>query len=325
MLDDSSLRERFVAALEQAGLAEHRDELLAQARECMHLFYREPSGELRVGASKVGGLPDLPDSVQWPEGTDDDGKPAGYAEFLTQFDLAEVPMPRGLWFPARGHMWVFVRNSALTQSTAVVIYRDAGEALRPRSKPAIERASEYGWRDLDVAALTFAPGVSLPLSSRPFQAKFRSIAFQLGRVRKQMGWKDIDGQIGGYSYQAEYDMARQYAIEELGHKEFAFDDPEGYANEFTSNISFGGEEDETPCQDEEPQIMDHVPGVRWIIENNDRIQAAADALQLLFMFGPNTGIGLDLGSGYYLDFMMHRDAIERMDFEMVRCGLAMLL
>ncbi len=325
MVDDSSLRERFVAALEEAGLAERRDELLGEARQCTHLFYRKPSGDLRVGATKVGGLPDLPESVEWPQGTDDDGKPAGYAEFLAQFDLAEVPIPCGLAFPARGHMWIFVRNSALTQSTAVVIYRDGGEVLRPRSKPTIERASEYGWRDLKVAELTFAPGVSLPLSSRPFQAKFRSIAFQLGRVRKQLGWGRIDGQIGGYSYQAEYDMARQYAIEELGHPEFAFDDPEGYASEFTSNITFGGEEDETPCDNGEPQVMDHVPGVRWIMENNDRIQAAADAFQLLFMFKPNTGVGLNLGSGFYLEFMMHRDAMERMDFGKVRCGLAMLL
>ncbi len=33
MVDDSSLRERFVAALEEAGLAERRDELLGEARE----------------------------------------------------------------------------------------------------------------------------------------------------------------------------------------------------------------------------------------------------------------------------------------------------
>src|SRR6476659_9022100 len=108
MVDDSSLRERFVAALEEAGLAERRDELLGEARQCTHLFYRKPSGDLRVGATKVGGLPDLPESVEWPQGTDDDGKPAGYAEFLAQCDVAEVPIQCGLAFPARGHMWIFV-------------------------------------------------------------------------------------------------------------------------------------------------------------------------------------------------------------------------
>jgi uncharacterized protein DUF1963 len=327
MVHDSSLRSKFVSALEEAGLAEQRDALLAEARECVHMFYEEPRGEMRVGVSRVGGLPDLPDSVEWPEGTDDEGKPAGYAEFLAQFDLAELPASHGLGLPARGHVWVFMRNSALTQTTGVVIYRDEGEPLRERGKPAVKRATEYGWRDLGVAALRFAPGVSLPLSSRPFQARFRSIAFQLGRVRKQMGWGRIDGQIGGYSYQAEHDMPRQYAIEELGRPEFAFNDPEGYGNEFWSNMSDGEEEEDgTPfLNEDEPQVLDHLPGVRWVLENNEKIQATADAFQLLFMFRPNNRIDLDLGSGFYLEFMMHRDDLARMDFGKVRCGLAMLL
>lgn len=65
--------------------------------------------------------------------------------------------------------------------------------------------------------------------------------------------------------------------------------------------------------------------MRWIQKNNKKIQAAADALQLLFMFRPNSRIRLDLGSGMYLDFLMHRDALSRLDFSKVYCALPMLL
>jgi hypothetical protein len=301
MISDESLRSHFLKAIEAAGLAEHSEALLAEARECVHFFYNKPKGELAPGASKVGGLPDLPESVEWPAGTDDEGRPAGRAEFLAQFNLAEVPAGHGLALPKSGHLWVFVRATRLTHTTAAILCCDAGEPLRPRPKPATDWVPEYGWRDLGVAALSFAPGVSLPLSSRPFQKKFRTVAYQLGRLRKQLSpgvnndgpRKRIDGQIGGYSHQAEVDLTREHAIRELGRPEFVYDDPSGCAGQFAANLmegAIGG----TPFLDNgEPELREHLPGVRWIMENDDRIQTTANALQLLFMFRPNDLIELN--------------------------------
>jgi hypothetical protein len=333
MINDTSLRSRFLQAVDDAGLAEHSEALLGEARECVHFFYDEPKGELAPGASKVGGLPDLPDSVEWPAGTDDEGRPAGRAEFLAQFNLAEVPAVHGLALPKSGYLWVFVRATRLTHTRAAIIYHDAGEPLRPRPKPAADWVPEYGWRDVDVAALTFRSGVSLPLSSRPFQQRFRKHAYRLGRVRSQLGRdqstddrrKRIGGQIGGYSYQAEFDLAREYAIRELGHPEFAQDDPSGYAHQFMLSLMEGAEGEDPSIDDSEPELLDHLPGVRWILENNEKIQATADALQLLFMFRPDHRIDLDFGSGMHLDLLLHRDAMARLDFSNVYCALPMLL
>ena len=77
-----TLRMRFDKAVGKAGLAEHRDALLAEARECVHFFLHEADAPLPVGMSKVGGSPDLPESVEWPAGVDPDGNPLGKAEFL---------------------------------------------------------------------------------------------------------------------------------------------------------------------------------------------------------------------------------------------------
>jgi hypothetical protein len=62
MLRDS-LKIPFLEAAQTLGLSEHAAALLAEARECVHLFYGNPGQELPVGASKVGGVPDLPDSI----------------------------------------------------------------------------------------------------------------------------------------------------------------------------------------------------------------------------------------------------------------------
>lgn len=245
-----SLRSSFLKAVAEAGLAERSEFLVAHARECVHFFYNNPKKELPPGASKVGGEPDLPDSVEWPDGTDEEGRPAGKAEFLAQFNLAEIPKGHGLPFPKKGHLWVFVRATQMTRTTAAIIYRDAGETLRPRSKPKSDYVPEYGWRDLRTAALSFAPGVSLPLSSRSFQRSlkdFQELNDELTELQERLtrgidnyGPRDgIDGQIGGFSYQAEFDLPREYAITELGHPEFVSNDQWASVDDLQASIDRG--------------------------------------------------------------------------------------
>lgn len=146
-----ALRSSFLKAVDESGLGDHSELLLANARECVHFYYNKPKEELPPGASKVGGEPDLPDSVEWPEGEDDEGRPAGKAEFLAQFNLAEVPDGHGLALPKSGHLWVFVRNTQMTRTTAAIIYREAGENLQPRAKPKSDYVPKYGWQELGTA------------------------------------------------------------------------------------------------------------------------------------------------------------------------------
>jgi len=332
-----ALRASFLKAVDEAGLGDHSELLLAHARECVHFFYNKSKEELPPGATKVGGEPDLPDSVEWPDGEDEEGRPAGKAEFLAQFNLAEVPDGHGLPFPKTGHLWVFVRAPQMTRTTAAIIYRDASETLRPRSKPKSDYVPEYGWRELRTAALSFAPGVSLPFSSRAFQRSlkdFQELDDELMELQEKLtpdmdsyGPRDgIDGQIGGFSYQAEFDLPREYAITGLGHPEFVGDDQWVSVDDLQASIDRGLPGMKGPnLKSYREELRESIPGVRWIQKNNKKIQAAADALQLLFMFRPNGRIGLDLGSGMYLDFLMHRDALERLDFSNVYCALPMLL
>ncbi|HEX5244853.1 MAG TPA: DUF1963 domain-containing protein [Tepidisphaeraceae bacterium] len=329
-----SLRSSFLKAVGESGLGDHSELLLAHARECVHFFYNKPKEELPPGASKVGGEPDLPDSVEWPAGDDEEGRPAGKAEFLAQFNLAEVTDGHGLALPKSGHLWVFVRNTQMTRTTAAIIYREAGVKLLPRPKPESDYLPKYGWGELGTAALTFAPSVALPLSSWAFQRSCKEQGLNKGLMKlyrkltpgmdNYAPRKGIDGQIGGYSIQDEFDLPREYAITELGHPEFVWDDV-FVPDEDIQTSTDGGLSLLKGSESYRQEMQEHLPGVRWIQENNKRIQAAADALQLLFMFRPDHGIGLDFGDGMYLDFLMHRDALEELDFSKVYCALPMLL
>src|SRR5688572_7468822 len=108
------LQERVRQVAKERGFADRIDAALARAQECAYFWVDEskPSLKLARGASRVGGLPDLPASVEWPVGIDRKGKPAGHARFVAQFDLAEIPPLNDLPLPRQGHLWFFTRGWA---------------------------------------------------------------------------------------------------------------------------------------------------------------------------------------------------------------------
>lgn len=76
------LREKFA----KTGYEQFAEELIAKSRPALALV-REPSDDddIAIGASKLGGCPDLPPGFEWPHYK---GRPLA---FLGQFSLAEAP------------------------------------------------------------------------------------------------------------------------------------------------------------------------------------------------------------------------------------------
>jgi uncharacterized protein YwqG len=93
----------FAAALAELGLDRHRDALTGLARESIRLLLRTAS-ERRIspGGSKVGGSPDLPAGVRWPQCPD--GVPLS---FLAQFNLGELPITDADGLPNEGLLSFF--------------------------------------------------------------------------------------------------------------------------------------------------------------------------------------------------------------------------
>jgi uncharacterized protein YwqG len=81
--DDSKLLDRLI---ELHNLNEHRKAIRKLARPAILLRTRKSSeAKIPVGASKIGGRPDLPANIAWPAYRD--GSPLA---FLAQIDLAEI-------------------------------------------------------------------------------------------------------------------------------------------------------------------------------------------------------------------------------------------
>jgi uncharacterized protein (TIGR02996 family) len=89
---------RLAKVIADAGLPEKMETYFRLARPALRMVKVEAEdGEVPVGASKISGLPDLPNEVAWPAGkecraiyNDDTSRVKRLAGFLAQVDLAEI-------------------------------------------------------------------------------------------------------------------------------------------------------------------------------------------------------------------------------------------
>lgn len=112
------------ALLAAQGLGAHAAALESRMLPAVRVT-ATPSGGRGAGRSRIGGRPDLPPDLPWPEHA---GVPLG---FLAQVDLAELP--KGTPLPADGNLWFFY---VADQSTWGFDPKDAGSArvfYRPAS------------------------------------------------------------------------------------------------------------------------------------------------------------------------------------------------
>lgn len=90
------------AMLEVNGLEDHSKQILGIARECVGFeSVTSRNMELRLGTSKIGGRPDLPEGIAWPSL---DERPL---LFLAQTSMAELPQVRGDAMLPRGGLLSF--------------------------------------------------------------------------------------------------------------------------------------------------------------------------------------------------------------------------
>ncbi len=140
------------------------------AKQEIRLSYRKAEGEMPVGASKLGGRPDLPADFVWPEfeGTDysDNSVEPRPLAFLAQINLKDIAAydQEGL-LPQTGLLSFFYEITSMTwgfepedRGCAKVCYFPEDTKLFPTDLP--ENITEEGM--LPECAVSFSPHISLP-------------------------------------------------------------------------------------------------------------------------------------------------------------------
>ncbi len=87
-------------------------------------------GKVTVGASKLGGVPDLPNSIQWPQYEDNDD----HLPFILQLNCAELsPFDVAGLLPTKGHIYLFSDTSDDDDDSARILYTE--EAVAATAQP----------------------------------------------------------------------------------------------------------------------------------------------------------------------------------------------
>jgi uncharacterized protein YwqG len=153
-------------------------------------------GELKLGASRFGGVPDLPPGVDWP---DRDGVPM---EFIAQIRLADVagldPQHR---LPPTGSLAFFYNSQwgcsdmeKEARCCAVIFHDGPDDQLVRATPPQVEWKSEFSPVTQvapmihGLAGLRFESTLSLPSDASPWiQEPLRDFWYKL---RYEGGWED---------------------------------------------------------------------------------------------------------------------------------------
>jgi uncharacterized protein YwqG len=154
-------RDNLEYLIVKLGLSAFRPEILQSV--CNSIFVgasREDLGKLGMGESRIGGAPDLPASMKWPE---HNGKPLS---FLAQIRLCDTaPHDRELLLPPSGYLYFFCNMEQSVWGfdpkdfgNWKVIFVNAETNLLRASAPA--SLPEPGTRG--VCRLKFFPRLSLP-------------------------------------------------------------------------------------------------------------------------------------------------------------------
>lgn len=146
----------FVAELiEGHGLTRQRKQIEGFAVPSLLLKATAASGQkFRLGESKIGGQPDLPEGVDWPTFTD--GKPL---VFLAQINLEELPATAQLSLPRNGLLSIF----------SVFGWQEDGDS-DPQLPPGVQNAN---WtRVLHVSSTNLSRCRTFPSTFPPSRVEF---------------------------------------------------------------------------------------------------------------------------------------------------------
>lgn len=273
-------RTQLEEAALQHGLGAFTQHAIELARPRLLLRTGDPWPDAPIGATRLGGAPDLPADVPWP-GLHDDEDESEPMIFLAQLHLDSLPVPPDWPLPSTGWLHFFKGDGETRDTEHAVLYTPPGAALVRRDLPELDEV----WSDdehLPPTKVDLSHHVELPFESgaEPYERPPAELtdsyeafveAFELPEDRLEgaavFGWdNDVDTR-----------PSLQMAGWELG----------------------------------AAKSLDH----EWMSANADEIRTLASNWAPLFRMTSNLDLGLQMGDYYTLQFYIRWDDLAALRFD----------
>jgi len=122
------LQNKLQDSILQHDLYDARQIILASAVECWSLVLSETEDFSAVGNCRIGGDPDLPPSISWPQ--TENGL---YLNFVMQINLADLPPITDHPLPGQGMLYFFVESDdSCTEVSSTLLFYDGDMSLLAR-------------------------------------------------------------------------------------------------------------------------------------------------------------------------------------------------
>ena len=143
-----------------------REQIEAIARPAFLIPVQRASGEMPIGATRLGGTPDLPHGFAWPVADSDEEYEADDPQFLTFIGQVNIADVKGLWpeLPETGVLSFFATAEDAENPNCVLYFDESSEPLiRYEDRPDGTYADDCQDGAFDpLEVLEFVPVVSLP-------------------------------------------------------------------------------------------------------------------------------------------------------------------
>ncbi|WP_213816116.1 DUF1963 domain-containing protein [Glaciihabitans sp. dw_435] len=261
---------------------------------------RPTMSDFALGATRLGGTPDLPDGLDWPR--DDDGK---YANFFGQFDLAELAeFAPGIGLPDEGLLSLFttyIESAAEPVVVRAILSHPDRNLVRHVPPTDDDDFADPYTGFLEPTGVRFAPNVSLPLTQADFLAELQlaleddDAIYDL-REAFATGVEGSIGQLGGFGNpHSDDDFRRILYFHRVGHGGAQFEDY--YASDEDRRVAIEVKTEE--LEDEKNDLVvrrltNQIEQIRWISENARAIATEARQWRMILRIDSNNAMQLDL-------------------------------
>lgn len=302
------------ALIRDTGFAISAADIRSKCRPCLHLFDAGPAPDAPAGATRFGGMPDLPDEAAWPRSAS--GDPMTFYGQIALRDLAGSRVAQA--FPETGLLTFFAGGrDAHPDRIGVAAMRIPEDArLTRRPSPDGDGAAALPKKTLQPVSVRFEAGLCFPNADHRW----------LTGLEQANPAGDIDtlddglcsapfpvlGRILGYANWSESDLRVAMHFREIGR-----------AGQERLWQWTGWEEWERAKKIENKLYngTTHRPwsaaddgNVRWMLDHSDAISDGIEQWQSLLTIESNKGMDLWINDADALYFFIRADDLQRGDF-----------
>jgi len=306
-------------AIDESGLGAATELILASAEPCFRIFADGDATSAPPGATRFGGVPDLPDSVAWPR--DEAGR---FGNFFAQFDFAalarRIDAPD---LPREGMLSLFATYifAAAEPVGVKALLSPAGSQLMRADRPTADELVFPPAGLSNPVFIRFEASFSLPLHSREFQRAIAAVApdgdiadFEIILEELRMGGPI--GQLLGFASPYNHtDFYRKLYFHRIGRGGYEYQDYWDSMEEYQAVLVRSHPE----LAERRRQRFDEAK-LRWLFDHRKEIRAETARWRLFLRIDSNRAMNFNIADSDSIYFFISSAALAKRDFSRMEAG-----